>query len=105
MAARKKLLSNEEILARFHRLRITIGLSATRFGYMALGNPGAVKQIENGRKLRSSNREKCAQVLDELEREHSIPLKAVREQKENIDIRNGFLEDHKTIIAKSDMED
>lgn len=70
----KSLPTEEEILARFHRLRITIGLSATNFGYATMGSPGIIKRLTEGKKLQIKNRERCAYALDELEKGHSIPM-------------------------------
>lgn len=76
------LPTEEQILARFHRLRITIGLSATKFGYATIGQPGLIKRIESGHKLRAKTRRICGDALDTLEREHSVPFPQ-REQNEN----------------------
>lgn len=85
------LLTEEVILARFHRLRITINLSATRFGYVSLGRPSLIKQIEGGMKLHAKSKRRLAACLDELERQHSIPLnvngkRTVLDGEENIPI-------------------
>lgn len=68
------LLSEEVILARYHRLRITIGLSATRFGYVSVGRPSLIKQLEEGHTLRAKSKRRLAECLDTLEREHSVAL-------------------------------
>lgn len=102
--ASKPLLTEDEILARFHRLRITIGLSATNFGYTVMGQPGLIKRLTEGRKLQAKNKRRCAYALDELERGHSIPMQRNGEQKENVDTRNEIL-DTGTVAIRSDMED
>jgi hypothetical protein len=71
------LPTEEEILARFHRLRITIGLTQTAFGYMILGQPGLIRRLTEGKSLQVKSRRKCAAALDELEREHSVPIETV----------------------------
>lgn len=73
--ATKPLPTEEEILARFERLRITIGLSASSFGYDIMGSPGIINRLRKGHKLLAKNREKCGKALDVLEREHSVPIK------------------------------
>lgn len=79
----------EEIIARFHRLRITIGLTHTQFGYASTGDPRIVKRLEEGRKANAKTRRQLGYALDELEKGHSIPMpigKWDREQKKNIDM-------------------
>lgn len=72
----KPLPTEEEILARFHRLRITIGLSQTKFGYVAVGNPAIVGRMTSGHRLHPKTRERLAYALDELEKGHSVPIPA-----------------------------
>jgi len=71
-----KAPTEEEILARFHRLRITINLSATKFGYLAAGSPNLVKRLEEGHTLREKSKFKISEVLDDLEEGHSVPVPA-----------------------------
>jgi hypothetical protein len=63
-----------EIIARFHALRITIGLSATAFGYASTGDPGIIKKLESGRKANAKSRERMGFCLDELEKGHSVAM-------------------------------
>lgn len=106
----KPLPTEEEILARFHRLRITIGLSASAFGYASVGNPGIIGRLEKGHKLQVKNRERLSYALDEIEKGHSVPFKSVNKKGTNLDEgRTAVLEKDNSPQAaaayRSDMED
>lgn len=73
--ATKPLPTEDEILARFHRMRITIGLSRSGFGYLSVGVPNLISRLEEGHKLQPKNRERIAYCLDELEKGHSISMR------------------------------
>lgn len=77
--------TDAEIIARFHRLRITIGLTYTQFGYASTGVANQIQRIEQGKKPHLKSRRRIAFVLDEIEKGHSIPMPIGREQKKNID--------------------
>lgn len=103
-APQKALPTDEEIIARFHRLRITIGLSATNFGYSATGQPNLIKRLTEGHSIRINGRRRCATVLDTLEREHSVPVPASREHNENKLVDSKSTKEN-IPINRSDMED
>jgi hypothetical protein len=108
-SAAKTLPTEEEILARFHRMRITIGLSASAFGYASIGSPGIINRLTTGHKLHAKNKERLAYVLDELEKGHSIPARGATVNK----TRTKLDEDKNpsvgikaaTTASRSDMED
>lgn len=82
MADEHPLPTDAEIIARFHRLRITIGLSYTRFGYASTGVADQIRRIERGTKLQEKSRRRIAYCLDELEKGHSIPMVVGKKQVE-----------------------
>lgn len=107
----KSLPTEAEILARFHRLRITIGLSATKFGYLVIGQPGLIKRLEGGHSMRVKGRQQCSDMLDELEREHSVPIPTKENEKrtkpldvplENIPISENI---PSIVTIRSELED
>lgn len=104
----KPLPTVEEILARFHRLRITIGLSATSFGYLSIGNAAIIRRMESGEyKPHAANLERMGYCLDELEKGHSIPMREPRvrrEQKKNEVDKSPSSKENIPILTDYDLE-
>ena len=70
------LMTEDEILARFYRLNVTINLTKSQFGYASCGTPGIVKRIEMGKKLHPKTRCQLTAMLHKIEELHSVPLPA-----------------------------
>lgn len=64
-------MTDEEILSAFHLLNVTVGLSRTRLGYAACGQPGLVRAMEKGRRIHPATRHNLTVVLRSLIQQHA----------------------------------
>lgn len=69
-----KLMEDAEILQKFDFLNATLGLTATRFGYIACGTPGIIRFIRAGRKVHPKTRRNITALLLYVEGTHTEPF-------------------------------
>lgn len=72
--AKFELMTNEQILSKFDLLNATIGLTATRFGYIATGTPGIIRLIRKGRNIHPKTRRNITALLLYIEGTHTEPF-------------------------------
>lgn len=97
------LMSDPEILEKFYLLHTTIGLTKTRFGYVACGAPGIIAAIEKGRKVHDRTRRQIGEMLRYVEAAHTDPIPP--ELRAKLDLMGVKIPEAVTVVPGGSMED